>query len=155
MRDLSGRHTASPFAPDGTGRARHSSNHPHQSILRRGSSRIHRISIFSVVIATPHGGPACSPQCNFYAASTTRSRCPPFGLTSSPYRCKCPVYTGCERQGPAFKHRIDIRVAWHKSRGRGRTSARCRLVSGRHLVVGNDNVSWHAFWFFQGNGGIN
>ena len=142
MRDLSGRHATSPFAPDGTCRARHSSNHPHQSILRRGCSRIHRISISGVVvIATPHGGSACSPHGNIYAASTTRSGCPPFGRTSSTYRCKCPVYTGCERQGPAFKHRIDIRVAWHKSRGRGRTSARCRLVSGRHLVVGNDNVS--------------
>ena len=41
-----------------------------------------------------------------------------------------------------FKHRIDIRVAWDKPRGRGRTSARCRLVSGQRLVVGNDdNVS--------------
>jgi hypothetical protein len=54
------------------------------------------------------------------------SRCLPFGLTGSPYRCKCPVYTSCERQGSTFKHRIDQSVSpWHKPRRRGRTSARC------------------------------
>ena len=140
---LSRHHTNSSFAPDGTCRARHTFNHPHRSVLRRGSSHVHRITIFGVgVIITPHIGPSCSPHGYIYAPSTTRTRCSPFGLTSSLYRGKCPVYTSCERQGAMFKHCIDIRVAWDKPRGRGRTSSRCRLVSGQRLVVGNDdNVS--------------
>jgi hypothetical protein len=49
VRDLSGGRAASPFAPDGACRARHTSNHPHQSISRHSGSRAHCISTFSVV----------------------------------------------------------------------------------------------------------
>ena len=131
---LSGHHTASPFAPDRTCRARHKFNHPRQSVTPRQLA-CSPISIFGVGVIITHGGPSCSPHGNIYAPSTICSRCPPFGLTNSPCRCKCPVYTSCGRQGAMFKRRIDICVAWDKPRRRGRTSACCRLVSGHELYA--------------------
>ena len=61
------------------------------------------------------------------------------GSQVPPTECECPVHTSGERQGTMSKNHIDTRVAWDKPRRRGRTSA--RRVSGRRLVVGNDNVS--------------
>jgi hypothetical protein len=104
---LSGHHTTSPFAPDGTCRARRMSNYPHQSVSRRGSSRIHRISIFSLIVIASHGGSACSPHGNIDAPCTTRSRCPPFGFTTSPTDVNAQP-TSCERQGATFKHPISV-----------------------------------------------
>ena len=61
------------------------------------------------------------------------------GSQVPPTECECSVHTSGERQGTMSKNHIDTRVAWDKPRRRGRTSA--RRVSGRRLVVGNDNVS--------------
>lgn len=60
-------------------------DHPCQYILRRGSSRSHRICITSIVVIVTHDGrPARSSHSHIYAASTTRPACPPVGLAVPP-----------------------------------------------------------------------
>ena len=107
VRDLSASdgHAASPFAPDGTCRARHTSNHPRQSILGHSSSRARciRFSTFSVVESSSlllrEGRRALLAaifmwhlQC-ILDALPSGSQVPLTGV-------KYPVYTSCERQDP-------------------------------------------------------
>ena len=83
MRDLSVRHSVSPSAPDVACPARHTSDHPSQHTLRRGSPRILCICIFNIVVNVAEGRRTFRTAMIIRRLQRVRDTLP-LGLTSSP-----------------------------------------------------------------------
>ncbi len=82
MRDLPVCHAAPPSAASRPSRARHTSYYAHQSVLRRGSTRVLYVQTDKAVVIISHRRPARSSHGGSHEALTARLGRPPFGFTS-------------------------------------------------------------------------